>query len=119
MGEVDGAATAAEFRRRMDEFRRWCDARTWAAPVHERLEKLWNKTESYVVAYDHPGCHRTSNPVDRPMNRLYRLVYAGRGLHGHQHSSERRLRGWAPPPNFRPLSPPAHRPPPPRRPPHP
>ena len=28
---------------------------------------------SYVVAYDHPGCHRTSNAVDRPMNRLCRL----------------------------------------------
>ena len=34
------------------------------------LTKLWNKTESYVVAYDHPGCHRTSNAVDRPMNPL-------------------------------------------------
>ena len=31
------------------------------------LTKLWNKTESYVVAYEHPGCHRTSNAVDRPM----------------------------------------------------
>ena len=38
------------------------------------LEKLWNKTESYAVAYDHPGCHRTSNAMDRPMNRLWRLV---------------------------------------------
>ncbi len=55
--------------------------------------KLWNKTEFYVVAYSHQGCHRTSNAVDRPMNRLCRLMYANRGLHGHQGSSELRLRG--------------------------
>jgi hypothetical protein len=35
------------------------------------------------------------------MNRLCRLMYAGRGLHGHQASSERRLRGWVLLLNFR------------------
>lgn len=69
------------------------------------MEKLRAKTESYAVAYDHPGCHRTSNAVDRPMNRLCRLMYAGRGLHGHQGSSELRLRGWALLQNFRPYAP--------------
>ena len=43
------------------------------------LHKLAHKTEAYAVAYEHPGCHRTSNAVDRPMNRLCRLLYAGRG----------------------------------------
>lgn len=38
------------------------------------------------------------------MNRLYQLVYAGRGLHGHQVHSERRLRGWALLLNFRPYA---------------
>ena len=86
----------------MDEFQQWCGTQTWTAAVHEMLEKLWNKTESYVVAYAHPGCHRTSNAVDRPMDRLCRLLYAGRGLHSHQGSSELRLRGWALLQNFRP-----------------
>ena len=72
--------------------------------MREMVTKLWNKTESYVVAYAHPGCHRTSNAVDRPMNRLCRLMYAGRGLHGHQGSSEFRLRGWALLLNFRPYA---------------
>ena len=103
--EVYRAATAEEFRRRMGELRRWCADRTWTAPVGEALEKLWARTESYVMAYDHPGCHRTSNAVDRPMNRLCRLMYAGRGLHGHQGSSEMRLRGWALLENFRPYAP--------------
>ena len=43
--------------------------------MHEMLTKLWNKTEFYVVAYFHQGCHRTSNAVDRAMNRLCRLMY--------------------------------------------
>ena len=103
--DVYRAATAEEFRRLMGELQRWCATQTWTAPVREMLEKLWAKTESYAVAYDHPGCHRTSNAVDRPMNRLCRLMYAGRGLHGHQGSSELRLRGWALLQNFRPYAP--------------
>jgi hypothetical protein len=108
--DVYRAATPEEFRRRIDELRRWCGTQTWAAPVREMLGKLWAKTESYAVAYAHPGCHRTSNAVDRPMNRLCRLMYAGRGLHGHQGSSESRLRGWALPANFRPYAPRGKRP---------
>ena len=103
--EVYRATTAEEFRRRMEEFRSWCAPQTWTASVGEMLEKLWAKTESYVAAYTHPGCHRTSNAVDRPMNRLCRLMYAGRGLHGHRVSSELRLRGWALLENFRPYAP--------------
>jgi hypothetical protein len=103
--DVYRAATAEEFRRLMGELQGWCAIGTWTAPVREMLEKLWAKTESYTVAYDHPGCHRTSNAVDRPMNRLCRLMYAGRGLHGHQGSSEWRLRGWALLENFRPYAP--------------
>ena len=103
--EVYHAATAEEFRRLMSEFRQWCATQTWTAPVREMPEKLVNETESYAVAYDHPGCHRTSNAVDRPMNRLCRLMYAGRGLHGHQGSSELRLRGWALLQNFQPFAP--------------
>ncbi len=108
--DVYRAATAEEFRRLMGEFRKWCTTRAWTAPVREMLEKLWGKTEAYAVAYDHPGCHRTSNAVDRPMNRLCRLMYASRGLHGHQGSSESRLRGWALLQNFQPYAPRGQRP---------
>lgn len=102
--EVYWAPTAEEFRRRMSVFQQWCASQTFTAPVQEMLSKLSNKTEAYAAAYEHPGCHRTSNAVDRPMNRLGRLMYAGRGLHGHQGSSELRLRGWALLFNFRPFA---------------
>lgn len=103
--EIYHAPTAAEFRSRMEDFQNWFPSQNCTASVGEMVAKLSKKTEAYVVAYDHPGCRRTSNAVDRPMNRLCRLMYAGRGLHGHQASSERRLRGWALLLNFRVFAP--------------
>ena len=103
--EVYHAATAVEFQTRMATFRDWFDLGSWPAAVRDMVAKLWQRESEYAVAYTHPGCHRTSNLVDRLMNRLTRLLYAGRGLHGHQHSSTCRLRGWALLLNFRPFAP--------------
>ena len=102
--DVYRAASAEEFRRLMAVLQAWCATQTWTASVREMLIKLGNKTGEYAVAYAHPGCLRTSNTVDRPMNRLRRLLYAGRGLHGHQANSQWRLRGWALLLNFRPFA---------------
>jgi len=102
--DVYRAATGAQFRAHMAAFRTWFEPLKWTQPVREAVAKLWARTDQYAVAYDHPGCRRTSNAVDRPMNRLCRLMYAGRGLHGHQANSQRRLRGWALLFNFRPFA---------------
>ena len=103
--EVYRAPTAAEFWSRRADFQNWFPSQNCTASVGEMVAKLSKKTEAYIVAHDHPGCRRTRNAVDRPMNRLCRLMYAGRGLHGHQASSERRLRGWALLLNFRVFAP--------------
>ena len=89
----------------MQTLKQWCQSQNLPAIVLEMVGKLAKKTEEYARAYDKPGCHRTSNLVDRLMNRLYRMLYAGRGLHGNQASSERRLRGWALLLNYRPFAP--------------
>jgi hypothetical protein len=103
--DVYRAATAEEFRKNMIDFHQWFEQGTWPAAVRDMVAKLTNRSEQYATSYDHPGCHRTSNLVDRLMNRLTRFLYAGRGLHGHQHNSELRLRGWALLQNFRPFAP--------------
>jgi hypothetical protein len=108
--DVYRAKSAAAFRRRMAALVAWWQPQAWAAPVREALTRLDEHAEDYARAYQKPGCHRTSNQVDRLMNRLYRVLYAGRGLHGHQASSERRLRGWALLLNFRPFAPRSGRP---------
>lgn len=104
--DVYRATNLRMFDNRMKAFRKWFESRTWNAVVPEMVAKIWKRKSQYRLAYQHPDCYRTSNQVDRPMNRIARLLYAGRGLHGHQKSSELRLRGWALLHNFRPL---AHR----------
>ncbi|MGZ3432901.1 MAG: hypothetical protein ACXVA7_14025 [Isosphaeraceae bacterium] len=103
--EVFRAASAQAFRAAMESFRQWCAVRVWSGPLHEALEKLWGHTEEYVLSYSYPGCHRTSNQVDRPMDALCRLLYGDRALHGHLDTAEARLRGWALLMNFRPFEP--------------
>jgi len=108
--EVYSATSGEDFRKRMEDFKAWFSAKTWKAYVVEMTSKLWKRTEEYSVAYDQPGCYRTSNQVDRPMNRIKRILYSGRGLHGHRVSSERRLRGMALLNNFRPFAPRSNQP---------
>ena len=68
--DVYRAATAGEFRQRMATFRAWCQGQNWPKSVLEMAAKLWNREAEYAEAYSHPGCHRTSNMVDRLMNRV-------------------------------------------------
>jgi hypothetical protein len=97
--------TAQEFRERMSAFHLWFEQGDWPTVVRKMVAKLCKRQSEYTVAYEHPGCSRTSNRVDRLMSRLTRLVYAGGGLHGHRRSSTARLRGWVLLHNFRPFAP--------------
>ena len=99
------AESQEEFYQALAEFSAWFEPDNYSETVCAMVSKLCNRAEQYALSYDYPGCHRTSNLVDRLMNRLTRFLYAGRGLHGHQESSEGRLRGWALLQNFRPFAP--------------
>lgn len=103
--DVYRAESKKAFVQAMKEFKDWFDQDTWSQTVTEAVEKLCQRVELYALSYEHPDCHRTSNLVDRLMNRLTRYLYGGRGLHGHQSRSELRLRGWALLNNFRPFAP--------------
>lgn len=102
--DIYRAEDAGMFDQQMASFRDWFESQTWPSAVKEMTAKLWKRASQYRVAYEHAGCYRTSNQVDRLMNRMTRLLYSGRGLHGHLQSSERRLRGWALLMNFRPFA---------------
>ncbi len=104
------AATADEFTQLLKKLQQETEAETWPTPVRDALAKLWNRVAEYARAYGQPGCRRTSNMVDRLMNRLTRVLYAHRGLHGHQRASELRQRGWALLLNFVPFAPRAGQP---------
>lgn len=89
----------------MQQFWQAAKAGNWSDAVMKKIEKVCARVEEYALSYKHPGCHRTSNLVDRLMNRLTRYLYDNRGIHGHLNSSEQRLRGWALLQNFRPFAP--------------
>ncbi len=94
------------FDERMKSFREWfeSDEHKWSKPVQEMTAKLWKRSEQYRESLTQPGCYRTSNQVDRLMNRMTRLMYSGRGIHGNHLASELRLRGWALMRNFVPYA---------------
>ena len=108
--DVYRAATGAEFHARMETFRKWAEKMPMSAAVRDVMVKLWKRKDEYAQAYEHPGCCRTSNLIDRLMNRMYRQLYDHRGLHGHYLSSLQRLRGWALLLNFCPFAPRAGKP---------
>lgn len=103
--DVYRAESKEEFGQAMHELQAWFAQGSWSQTVMDAVEKLCQRVDLYALSYDYPHCHRTSNLVERLMNRLTRYLYAGRGIHGHQSSSELRLRGWALLNNFRPFAP--------------
>jgi hypothetical protein len=63
------AADAAAFRLQAEALRLWAEQHT-TGYVLEAVHKLCAKTERFVLAYNHPLAHRTSNMLDRHMNSM-------------------------------------------------
>ena len=98
------AADAAAFRSQAEALRIWAAQHT-TGYVLEAVHKLCAKTERFVLAYDHPQAHRTSNMLDRHMNSMARWLDSTRFFHGHWVSAERSMRAWALLHNFGPYCP--------------
>jgi len=79
--EVYRAPTKAAFHSRMEALSQSAASQDLPPTVRKALEKLCDRTTQYARAYDYPECPRTSNMVDRLMNRMYRVLYAHRGMH--------------------------------------
>ena len=69
------------------------------------IKKLRKNIAKYSVAYKHPGCHRTSNMIDRLMQGMNQHLYNTKYFHGSHNSAERNIRGWALIKNFAPQNP--------------
>ncbi len=73
--------------------------------VLEKTLSLCNKRERLGRAYQKPGCHRTSNMLDRLMRAMNRYFFDGQHLHGSLQASRLHGRAWALLWNFAPWSP--------------
>ena len=108
LGEKVWSAFRAENRRGMAQ--RLRRLREWAkenltGPVREQVMKLCDRSKEYGETYDHPGCHRTSNMLDRVMRSMNRYFEDGQHLHGSKEAADRHCRAWALLYNFVPWSP--------------
>lgn len=92
--EVYHAVDAASFRRQATDLLTWAENNT-TGYVLEAVRKLCAKVDRFVLAYDHPQAHRTSNMLDRHMNSMARWLDSARFFHGHWTSAERSIRAWA------------------------
>lgn len=102
--EVYHAVDANTFRTQAAELLSWAEDNT-TGYVLEAVRKLWAKVDRFVLAYDYPLAHRTSNMLDRHMNLMDRWLFSSRFFHGHWTSAERSIRAWALLHNFGPYGP--------------
>jgi hypothetical protein len=103
--EACHAPDARSFSQRLRRLRAWSEANVDKPIVQEKVRSLCDKRKAFVRACAHPGCHRTSNPVDRLLRRLDYHLYCGQHLHGSTAVADRGLRGWALIHNFAPSCP--------------
>ena len=89
---------------RMRRLREWAK-KTLTGAVLDQVMKLCNRSKEYAETHDHPGCHRTSNMLDRVMRAMNRYFEDGQHLHGSKEAAGRRCRAWALMYNFTPWSP--------------
>ena len=103
--EAYSASNARSFSQRLRRLREWASVYVEKGIVREKVLALCDKHEAFAKAYAHPGCHRTSNLVDRLLRRLDYHLYCTQHLHGAAQACEQSLRGWALIDNFAPSCP--------------
>ena len=103
--ECFGAENKSSFSQRIRRLCEWCVKNGVPEAVSAPIEKLRRNIQSYKIAYDFPGAHRTSNMLDRLMQKMDRWLFQTRYFHGTFEAAELSVRGWALICNFAPSNP--------------
>jgi hypothetical protein len=106
--DVYHAPDRRTFAQRIRALRKWA-AKRFSGIVLDNLVDLCDKRDRWIIGYQHPGSHRTSNMLDRLMRSMNRYFNNGQHLHGSLGPSQRHCRSWALLYNFTPWSPAATR----------
>ena len=99
------AATQAAFSQRLRRLYEWSKDAAIPDFMREKLARLYQKADAFRAAYRFPFAHRTSNMVDRLMQRMNRHLTNTQYFHGTKLSAELSIRGWALIQNFAPFNP--------------
>jgi len=93
------------FSQRIRRLIEWCKENNAPDVIVNPIIKLRQHIADYKSAYDHPNAHRTSNMLDRLMQRMDRHLFSTQYFHGTKASAELSIRGWALIQNFAPSNP--------------
>lgn len=100
------ATTKQSFSQRIRRLVEWCNTTADVpAVISDPIKKLSKNKQRYAAAYDQPDCHRTSNMLDRLMQRMDRHLFITQYFHGSLSTAELNIRGWALIYNFAPSNP--------------
>lgn len=99
------ATNKRSFSQRVRRFAEWAVTADIPDYMCSKIEKMRKNCSSYSVAYDHDGSHRTSNMLDRLMQRMDRHIFASQYFHGTTQAANLAMRGWALIFNFAPMNP--------------
>ncbi len=92
--DIYRAADAIDMMTKVTEFKEWAFENIPSGPGLEAILKLCGKSSEWDKTYAHPSAYRTSNMLDRAMDRMDRFLYNGKYFHGHLISAEYRIRAW-------------------------
>jgi hypothetical protein len=100
------AKNKASFSQRVRRLHEWAK-KTDAIPsvMSDKIEKVRKNLGSFTITYDFPHAHRTSNMIDRLMQRMDKHLFSTQYFHGSKLSAELNIRGWALILNFAPSNP--------------
>jgi len=99
------AKTKAAFSQRVRRLCEWSRTARIPSFMVDKLEKLRKNLPSFARAYDFHGAFRTSNMLDRLMQRMDRHLFAAQYFHGNLGSGNLSIRGWVLIQNFAPFNP--------------
>jgi len=95
----------ASFSQRVRRLYEWAKKTSIPCFITKKIKKLRDNTASFSIAYDHAGSHRTSNMLDRLMQRMDMHLFSAQYFHGFLSSAELNIRAWALILNFAPSNP--------------
>jgi transposase-like protein len=99
------AANKGSFSQRIRRLLEACEKNDIPDVFVNPIKKLRKNIAYYRVAYDHPEAHRTSNMLDRLMQRMDRHLFSTQYFHGSLDAAKLSIRGWTLIQNFAPSNP--------------
>jgi hypothetical protein len=99
------ALNKTSFSQQVRRLYEWAKKTSTPSFILEQIEKPQNNIACFSIAYDFPGAHRTSNMLDRLMQRMDRHLFSIQYFHGSLASAQLCIRAWALILNFAPSNP--------------